>query len=93
MGLQTGLTPWIGTSLVDFIDVFSITEAISAMGVTGLLVLIIIGGMKRWWVFGWIYREKNDECEKWKDLALRTLSTSEDIADAVEKNELRHNRK
>lgn len=92
MGLQTGLTPWIGTSLVDFIDVFSITEALSAMGVTGLLVLIIIGGMKRWWVFGWIYREKHDECERWKDLALRSLSVSEDIADVVEKNELNHKR-
>jgi hypothetical protein len=34
-----------------------------------LLVAVVYGGIKRWWVFGWIYEVKAKECEEWKELA------------------------
>lgn len=74
-----------GASLLEYIDVIGLTEALSAVGVTTLLILILIGGWRRWWVFGWAYREKYDECERWKALAMRSLVVSEDIASTVEK--------
>lgn len=73
------------TGVLDFVDVVGLTEALSAVGVTTLLILILIGGWRRWWVFGWAYREKRDECERWKALAIRSLVVSEDIASTVEK--------
>lgn len=38
--------------------------------VTGLLFLILYGGSRGWWVFGWQYRLKVEEAAEWKRLAL-----------------------
>lgn len=34
-----------------------------------LLIAVVWGGVKGWWVFGWIYRDKVKELEEWKALA------------------------
>lgn len=34
-----------------------------------LLIAVVFGGIKKWWVFGWIYEEKAKDCEEWKGLA------------------------
>jgi hypothetical protein len=50
--------------------------------VVAVLLVLIWGGLRRWWVFGWVYRdqverdkvayaEKAREAEEWKQLALR----------------------
>lgn len=53
-------------------------------GVPALLFLIVWGGIKQWYVYGWQYRQKVAECEKWQQLALtntglldRSLSLAE----------------
>lgn len=76
---------WAQADLIEFVDVIGMTEALSAAGVTTLLIFILIGGWRRWWVFGWAYREKDNECERWKALAMRSLVVSEDIASSFEK--------
>lgn len=41
-------------------------------GVVLILILVIIGGFKRWWVWGSFYDAKCRESEEWKSLALST---------------------
>jgi len=54
-----------------------ILQYVRDAGVTGLLAFALIGGFRRWWVFGWHYREKETECEEWKRLALGGTHLSE----------------
>lgn len=52
------------------------------LGPAGTLVLalvILFGGWKRWWVFGWHYRETVDEKNEWKAMALRGTSLAENV--------------
>lgn len=61
-----------------------------------LLIAVVWGGIKRWWVFGWAYEELKQERDEWKMLAktgtmvaeagVRTVEhvvgkTAEEIAD------------
>lgn len=49
-------------------------------GVVGLLILIIVLGLKGMWVFGWQYRAKVEECEEWKSYALMSTNLAETLA-------------
>jgi len=45
----------------------AILEAVKALreiGVLGILVLILVGGFKQWWVFGWHYNRACDQYDK-----------------------------
>lgn len=42
--------------------------AADKLGVVGLLLLLAFGGYRRWWVFGWTYRDKVAESEKFERL-------------------------
>lgn len=55
-------------------------QAVQTGGMVALLLLILIGGNRGWWVFGWQYRAKDKEGEEWKELALRLLHTTEQAA-------------
>lgn len=62
-------------------------ETIRAAGITGLLVIALIGGWRRWWVFGWHYKEVARERDEWKKLALggthlaeRSIQVAREIA-------------
>jgi hypothetical protein len=52
------------------VDFNQILQAVRDAGVTGLLIFALIGGFRRWWVFGWQYSEKVRESDEWKRLAL-----------------------
>ena len=39
-------------------------KALREVGVLGMLALILIGGFKQWWVFGWHYNRVCDQYEK-----------------------------
>lgn len=61
---------------------------ISQAGVLGLLTVIIFGGYKKWWVFGWIYKDAEartakaeQERDDWRDLALHGTSLAEQTVD------------
>lgn len=47
------------------------------LGVLVLLLLIIFSGWKRWWVFGWHYRETLEEKNEWKAIALGSTKIAE----------------
>ena len=46
-------------------------------GVLALLALILLGGHRRWWVFGWAYRETLAREQEWKQLALTGTKIAE----------------
>lgn len=45
---------------------------VDKLGVVLILILVIVGGFKKWWVFGYQHAEKSRECDEWKSLALST---------------------
>lgn len=51
-------------------SLIGLSEVIEKGGLVIGMVLILIGGYRRWWVFGHHYAEKDRECEQWKQLAL-----------------------
>jgi hypothetical protein len=68
-------------------ELSSILELADKAGVILMFLLVILGGLKKWWVFGWVYREHERELyrqvEEWKALA---MSGTELAAKAVTKN-------
>lgn len=57
-------------------------------GVLGLLVAVLVGGARQWWVWGWAYRDVLKTVEKlegerdeWRDLALQGTSLAEKTVD------------
>lgn len=65
---------------------FGTSEAwqfISQGGLGALAFVLLLGGAKRWWVFGWQAAQLEKERDEWKDLALRLLGATERTADAL----------
>lgn len=65
-----------------------ILKYVSQGGVLGLLMFIMIGGYRQWWVFGWQYKESEERTEKaekerddWRDLALHGTNLAEQTVD------------
>lgn len=57
------------------------------LGPLGTLVLalfILYSGWKRWWVFGWHYKETVEEKNEWKEAALRGTKIAEKVVELRE---------
>jgi len=54
----------------------SILGLINSGGIVGLLVLVLVGGYRRWWVYGREYDSVIEERNEWRRIALM----SSDIA-------------
>ena len=61
-----------------------IEDILSKADVVGILVFIIVSGMKKVWVFGWIYiqtmhdlEEMRSERDEWKELAWNNSGLAE----------------
>jgi hypothetical protein len=53
--------------------------------VIGLLVIVIVSGMRRDWVWGWTYQEMRARAERFEELALKTLGLAERMTDIAER--------
>lgn len=42
----------------------NLLDYISRASIVTFLILVVYGGYKKWWVFGWVYRESEERCEK-----------------------------
>lgn len=74
------------TLIYSAFDPTSVFDWIQSGGIIGLLTFIIIGGGRRWWVFGWQYKECVERANKieqsnemWMQLALRGVNVTEKI--------------
>jgi hypothetical protein len=54
---------------------------IEGIGVPGLMALIIFGGLKGWWVFGWIYVDMRNDRNEWRSRALQTVNVAEKLVE------------
>ena len=52
----------------------AITWLLEKGSYTAALLIFIVGGLKQWWVWGWLYRDKTRECDQWRTLALQGTS-------------------
>lgn len=50
-------------------DLIKISHALSEAGLVTLLVLILIGGQRKWWVYGWQLEESERRADEWKAMA------------------------
>lgn len=62
-------------------DPGTITNIVQSGGVVGLLVLFMVGLVKRWWVVGWAYDDCRRERDEWKELALTGTRAAERAVD------------
>lgn len=60
-----------------------VLSAISDAGVIGLLIVILYGGSKGWWVYGSHFRTMQQERDKWEALALSTTSLAERAVEKI----------
>jgi len=62
-------------------SIMEIVKVLREIGVLGLLALILVGGFKKWWVFGWHFdrvcqqyeselKDLRDERDQWKNLVI-----------------------
>ena len=77
-------------------DTTTVTDAlrwISQGGILGVLVFILLGGYKKWWVWGWIYEDAEERATKaekerddWRDIALTGTSVAEKTVDLFKRS-------
>lgn len=60
-------------------DANSILSLLDKGGVVGLLVVLFVGGLRKWWVFGWSYTEALAREQEWKTLALTGTKIAEKV--------------
>lgn len=58
-------------------------KLIQDAGVVGVLVSIIVGGLRGWWVPGWMYEQQKRELEQWKQLALSGTTMAERLTRSI----------
>ena len=51
-------------------ELSTVLEVVDKISTLLLLILALVGGAKRWWVFGHHYVDKCLECEQWRTLCL-----------------------
>jgi hypothetical protein len=66
---------------------------VSQAGVLGFLIIVLYGGYKKWWVFGWLYRESEartvkteKERDDWRDIALHGSTIAEKTVDLFKRS-------
>jgi hypothetical protein len=56
----------------------------SKITVVTMFIIIVYGGAKGWWVFGWYYQEKLDHCDRLQEQIDRLTGISERTIDLAE---------
>lgn len=54
-------------------------------GVIGLLVIVVAGGARCWWVYGWVYRAACEERDWWRRAAVEGTNIAERALSQAEK--------
>ena len=62
-------------------------NALRDLGVAGLMAFALVGGFRKWYVWGWTYAEMVADRDRWRDLALRSSKTGETAVTILEKRD------
>lgn len=76
--------------MTDWVTVWGIVDK---GGVIAILFVILITGVRRWWVFGWVYREEKARSDEWRALALSGTKIAEVMADQAKTEKARSMRR
>jgi hypothetical protein len=63
------------------IDWTALTHIADRAGVILILLIIILAGMRRWWVWGWTFDECTKREQEWKNLAQHGTNNSDRALD------------
>lgn len=82
-----GATGGGGFTVQDLIRIITDT------GLVGFMLIALFGGYKKWWVFGWSYKESEKRAEKlekerddWRDIALHGTALAEQTVDLFKRS-------
>jgi len=67
------------------ITLSQVISTIRDAGAIGILVLILVGGYKKWWVWGHLYEASQRERDEWRDIALRGTELADRIVEITKK--------
>lgn len=54
-----------------------ILDFIQKGGTISVLVIVLVGALRGWWVPGYLYKELQRERDAWRDIATRGLNVAE----------------
>lgn len=69
---------------MDSVTLADLLSLASKIGVFGMFILIIWGGAKRYWVWGWVYQEKVEQCDRLQEQLDRMTGISERTISTIE---------
>jgi hypothetical protein len=62
----------------------TLLQFVQSGGVLGLLMAIVIGGSRGWWVYGRTYEDMRRERDEWKAVATGAITSVKDTLGAME---------
>lgn len=62
----------------------TILQYVQSGGVLGLLLVIVLGGARGWWVYGWQWALLQKERDEWKALATGAVTSVKEIVESME---------
>ena len=65
-------------------DLHTILPLLNSAGTLGLLVLIVYGGSRGWWVYGRTYEEMKSQRDDYKLLATQGIASIQKVVDIIE---------
>lgn len=71
---------------VGALTIAEIIEYASRIGVVSGLLLIVVGGIRKWYVFGWYYEALEKERNEWRRVALSQLQALQQSQQLAESN-------
>jgi len=67
------------------LDPTAAVDFLQRAGVIGLLVLILVSGARRGWVWGYQLQEMQIDRDRWRDLALRSMGQANRSMDVAQR--------
>jgi len=65
-------------------DLHTILPLLNSAGTLGVLVLIVYGGSRGWWVYGRTYEEMKSQRDDYKLLATQGIASIQKVVDLIE---------
>lgn len=63
-------------------ELSSIVDLIAKGGFPSVMVIIMYGGHKKWWVFGWQFHAMQADRDMWRETALKGMQIANKAVDA-----------
>jgi hypothetical protein len=63
--------------MTEALTLAQLLSVVSDGGVIGLLLVVLVGGARAWWVWGWVYRASVRDRDMWRRLALSGTNLAE----------------